>query len=176
MAPFIATTLASALAVCASPQGELPQNLDTSALYEIVVQHDGRWMPMETLALDFVDQVTGDQSWGGEDPVLTFLAWTFEPDVWINAPLITIEPVELRNEIQLPPTKSAYSLQELQDHERLQVLTSELSHVEGRKLNPLESKVSGIRGQTYSLSNVFYGNAFRPIPNPEDPVGPWHGY
>ena len=173
MAPFIATTLASALAICASPQGGLPQNLDASALHEVVVQHNGRWMPMETLARDFVDQVTGDQEWGGEDPVLTFLAWTFAPDDWLEVPLITIKPAELRHEIQLPETQSVFSVQELGTHARLEALIGELSHTEGRKLNPLESKVSGINGKMIALSNVFYGNAFKPIPNPEDPMGPW---
>jgi ABC-type transport system involved in cytochrome c biogenesis permease subunit len=138
------------------------------------VQHDGRWPPLDTVARDIVESTTGTASFEGRDPVLHLLAWTFDPETWKAAPLISIPQAELRSELGLPAAKSVFSFSELIGHRRFMQLLRELSEAEsGRKLNPLESKVRDIQKKLMVLVGVFDGQAIRPIPDPDDIVGAW---
>jgi hypothetical protein len=44
-------------------------------LRRLPVQHDGRSMPLDTLAREAVWNVTGAYAWHGEDPVITVTGW-----------------------------------------------------------------------------------------------------
>lgn len=153
---------------------ESPASVDALALREIGVQHDGRYMPLDTLARDVVKSVTGKVKFDGGDPVLTLLAWTFEPKKWMNEPLITVANAELRKEIGLAPDRKVFSYVELSAHERLRSLIEGLEHApQGRKMDPLESKVSGIHEKLLTLHNVFEGQVIRLIPDPSDSLAAW---
>ena len=153
---------------------KLPTNLDFDALRGLAVQHDGRWPPLDTLARDVVESVTGDARFGGHDPVLWLLAWTFDPNEWRNHPVIPISSAALRAELQLPATKSVFSYAELTRHAPLRALLEELSQVEsGKKLDPLQSKVSDISTKLRLLERVFTGQVIRVIPDAKDVLGAW---
>jgi hypothetical protein len=68
-----------------SPQpkasARLPESIDLSVVRALVVQHDGRWMPLDTLARDLVREVTGCTDFRGRDSVAVLLAWNFDPSV-----------------------------------------------------------------------------------------------
>ncbi|MFQ5591904.1 MAG: cytochrome c biogenesis protein [Phycisphaerae bacterium] len=153
---------------------ELPTSLELTAVRRIVVQHDGRWMPLDTLARDIVHNVTGDALFQNRDPVLWLLAWTFSPEHWQNEPLIPIRNAELRRELELSPIRTVFSYQELLRHQHLRSLISALASVdEGRKLDPLEAKVSDISGMLTTLQRVFNGRVIRCVPHPTDAAGTW---
>ena len=61
------------------------------ALRRLPVQHDGRVMPLDTVAREAVWQVTDRQTWEGRDPVELVLAWTFEPEFWEQQPIVKID-------------------------------------------------------------------------------------
>ena len=151
----------------------LPDTLDLSTIRAITVQRDGRWPPLDTLARDCVESVTDEMFFQGYDPVLIFLDWTFDPSTAMTEPLIPIRNAELRGELELPEAQEVFSYAELVSHRRLRELAESLAHVEGRKLNPLESKVSGIEKKLSTLDAVFRGSILRPIPDPKDPNGTW---
>ncbi|MFA5865593.1 MAG: cytochrome c biogenesis protein CcsA [Phycisphaerae bacterium] len=162
------------LGVAPAPQGHLPTHLDISSIRAIPVQHDGRWMPLDTLARDTVDTVMGERVFADKDPVLLLLAWTFEPAVWKDVPLITIQNRQLREAIKLSPGKTVYSYTELVNHEPLNHLISDLSHLQGeRRLDPLESKVSDINKKLILLNQVFQCQVIRIIPDAKDILGIW---
>ena len=174
MSALIAALSLAALTAWGSPPAELPSSLDLSRVRSIVVQHDGRWMPLDTLARDLVQGVTGERLYRGRDPVLVLLAWTLDPQAWRGAPLIHIRNAELRGELQLSASRTVYSYEELIGHERLLSLVDQLSRIEsGRKANPLESKVSGIHGKLITLQRIFHGQGIRPVPDPGDALGAW---
>ena len=156
------------------PAVEMPASLDLEQIRAIPVQHDGRWPPLDTLARDIVETVTGDAHFGGHDPVLSLLAWTAQPDVWMSQPLISIHNAELRSELQLPGAQEVFSYRELRHHGPLRALIQELAGVpRGRKLDPLLAKVSDISGKLTQLEEVFGGQAIRLIPDPDSVVGAW---
>ena len=174
MSLFAIGSVWAATVVGQSSPPELPKTLDLTAIRGLVVQHDGRWPPLDTAARDVVRSVTGRSDFRDRDAVLWLLAWTFDPQVWVNEPVITIRNAELRRELQLSPDKTVYSYAELSQHAPLRALFEALSRGErGRKLNPLESKASDINDKLMLLQSVFRGDAVKPIPDPKDPLGAW---
>ncbi len=171
------TTLLLTMAVwssASSVQPVLPTSLDVTPIREMTVQHDGRWPPFDTLARDMADTITGSEFPGGRDPVLLLLSMTFEPRKWMQEPLIRISNAELRGELQLSPTQTVYSYQELVMHERLHELTDAAAHRDPQaKPDPLEMKVGKINGKLGTLQRIFSGTVIRPVPDAKDPVGRW---
>ena len=41
-----------------SKPGELPENIDLSKIRGLTVQHNGRYMPLETVAMDVIGDIT----------------------------------------------------------------------------------------------------------------------
>ena len=127
------------------------------------------------MARDLVQSVTGEIYFHGHDPVAMLLAWTFDPETWANQPLIPIRNSELRGELKLSASQTVFSYADLTNHEPLMVLISGLAHIEqGRKLNPLESKVGDINEKLATLERVFDNRALLLIPDAADGLGAWH--
>lgn len=163
------------VASAASPtMPELPSSLSYSTIRAIPMQHDGRWPPLDTIARDLINEVTGTEFFQGHDPVALLLAWSFNVQAWQQAPLISISNAELRQELKLSPTQTMYSFAELTAHRYLHALVDELSNrPEGSKPNPLESKVQDIHGRLLTLHGIFTGQTLRMIPEEKDPLGAW---
>ncbi|MBI4578939.1 MAG: cytochrome c biogenesis protein CcsA, partial [Planctomycetes bacterium] len=158
----------------AAAGNNLPQHLDLSIVRAIPVQHNGRWMPLDTVARDVVESVTGEMAYRGQDAVLWLLAWTFEPRAWLDEPLITIRSAELRSELKLPADQEVFSYAHLVRHQPLRKLMDEVSQRSGKgKPNPLESKVSDINQKLGGLQDVFQNEVIRPIPDASDATGAW---
>jgi len=174
---MIAQTLSTIAIVSLAATGvaeKLPQSLDVDVFRTVVVQHDGRWMPLDTLARDTVESITGREAYLNRDAVLWLLAWGSDAKTWASQPLITIGNAELRGELQLPPDRTTFSFSDLAGHRRLNDLFEELRHLESdRKMNPLESKVSDIYEKLIKLQGAFGGEGLRLIPNASDPQGNW---
>ena len=154
-------------------EAKLPSSLDLSKIRTTVVQHNGRWMPLDTTARDVVEDITDTEFHEGHDPVLVLLAWTFDPDTWKQAPLIRIKNAELRSELKLSAEKTVFSHEELSGHQHLRHLIHQLESTRGRKLNPLESKVNDIHGKLIALQQVFHGQTIKLIPHVKDGLAPW---
>lgn len=174
MKSFLVSAVAISVSVLPAAGAELPSSLDLTALRSVCVQHDGRWPPLDTVARDFVESITGQERFRGRDPMLLLLAWTFDPNTWMQEPLISISNAELRREIGLPGDQTTFSYSELVNHKRLLSLIDDLSHRDSeRKMDPLESKVSGIHDKLIQLQTVFRGLAIDLIPDATDPLGAW---
>ena len=159
------------LAAAPSRAADVPTSLDIEPLRAIPVQHDGRWPPLDTVARDYVEEVTGHLFHNGHDPVSLLLAWTFDPETWRYEPLIAIKNAELRAELRLPASKTVFSYEELINHEHLRMLMETVGG--DRKSDPLESKVNDISKKLMSLQTVFLGEAIKAIPDPKDVLGAW---
>ncbi len=168
--------IASSLMLMTSPvfSAELPRHLNMTAIRGLVVQHDGRWPPLDTFARDMVHRVTGTEFFRGQDPILVYLAWNFDPQSWMNEPLIRIANAELRRELELSSSKKVFSYRELLSHQRLRQLIGDLSKRDSSaKMDPLDSKVASINEKLITLQQVFTGATIHAIPHPTDPLGAW---
>jgi ABC-type transport system involved in cytochrome c biogenesis permease subunit len=166
MSQTVLAMLAVALAAPPSSGAKLPGALDLTTVRAVTTQHNGRWPPLDTVARDLVESVTGDPFHQDRDPVLLLLAWTFDSQRWVNEPLIEISNAELRAALELPATQEVFSYAELSFHRPLLDLIDDLAKIErGRKMNPLESKVSDLNEKMMTLRNIFSEQSIRLIPN-----------
>jgi ABC-type transport system involved in cytochrome c biogenesis permease subunit len=163
----------SLLVAAQTPADALPSNLDLATVRRVIVQHDGRWMPLDTLARDCVESVTGTMAYQGRDAVLWLLAWSFNPQHWMAQPLIPIGNAELRAALELPADRETFSFAELASHAPLQARIEALAAKRGGKPDPLESKVGGLREQLNVLHAVFNHQVIRAIPHPSDRTAAW---
>ena len=74
----------------------------TESIRRLPVQHDGRVMPLDTVAREGVWHVTGKRSWHGADPVATVVSWTLNPPAAANAPIVEIGSADLARALGLP--------------------------------------------------------------------------
>ena len=174
MKGLIAILAIFALAAPETSADKLPRSLDLEVVRAITVQHDGRWPPLDTLARDVVESVTGRADYLGRDPVLWLLAWTFEPEAWMQEPLVPIRNAHLRAELGLPADATVFSYSQLMGHERLAALAQELAHIEaGKKPDPLQAKVRDIEDKLDLMGRIFRGQMVRLIPDPASSAGNW---
>jgi ABC-type transport system involved in cytochrome c biogenesis permease subunit len=163
-----------ALTLTRADAAGLPPSIDITPLRSLVVQHDGRYMPLDTLARDVVGSVTGSQRYAGRDPVLVLLAWTFDATAWQHEPLIPIRNESLRAEIQLPVLQRTFSFSDLAEHEHFQTLLRGPGGMgPGKKADALQQKVRKIGEELVALQQVFQGLSIRLIPDPTDPLAAW---
>jgi len=122
---------AAAVALLASLAAAGPARADdlASALRRLPVQHDGRVMPLDTLAREAVWQVTGTQHFEGSDPVDLVTAWTFNPGASASAPLVALSP-SLAQAAGLPSGTRHASFNQLVNSPRVMELMSEARRAE----------------------------------------------
>jgi cytochrome c-type biogenesis protein CcsB len=79
----------------------------TEVLRRLPVQHDGRVMPLDTVAREAVWKVTGKAKLEGADPVDTVLWWMFDPQGAANGAFIDV-PSVLAEKVGLPAGPASF--------------------------------------------------------------------
>jgi cytochrome c-type biogenesis protein CcsB len=150
-------------AASASPQADV--------LRRLPVQHDGRVMPLDTLAREAVFKVTGQATLGGADPVDTVLWWMFNPDAASNAAFIDV-PGALAEKTGLPAGPASFS-QLVNTKQVLDVMD------EARAMAQQETRRQGahaaaekVEEKLVKLQAFLQHDELRPIPV-ADPMGKW---
>ncbi len=145
---------------------QLPTPTDVEALRRLPVQHDGRVMPLDTLAREAVWNVTGRPSVWGVDPVAMALAWAFEPQAWVIQPIVPVKDARLAAEIGLPPGTRWSSFQELARSEKLNELMTEARTAEQneRPLSALEKAAQKLEGRLVWMQSLLNRDALRVVP------------
>jgi ABC-type transport system involved in cytochrome c biogenesis permease subunit len=110
--------LACALQSGTSAAASLADSQTTETLRRLPVQHDGRVMPLDTVAREAVFNVTGQRRWPGTDPVALVLGWAFDPNGWAHEPLVQVGGAELRRAAGLAGETHA-SFAELVNNQRI---------------------------------------------------------
>lgn len=138
------------------------------------VQHDGRVMPLDTMARESVLDVTGKRSWAGQPPVATALGWAFDASAWADSPIIKIGSKDLAAALNVPG-RTHISFNEGVGTPALRTLVDE-----GRRQASQELPVSDVQESAMELEGrliVIHGfltrQALRVQPVSADPVDAW---
>ena len=115
-----------------------PARADTEQARRQPVLHDGRVMPLDTLAREAVWNVTGQRSWNGRDPVDSILFWSTEPEVAADAPVVKISS-DIASVARLPPGTTHASFSQLVGSRALLALLDQAREQEGAKQGVLAS-------------------------------------
>jgi cytochrome c-type biogenesis protein CcsB len=111
----VASALLGILALSALParSATVPDEGTVERLRTLPVQHDGRVMPLDTLAREATWKVTGRRQWQGTDPATLVLGWSLDPAGWSAEPVIDLGGTALAETIGLPPGTRYASLKTL---------------------------------------------------------------
>jgi ABC-type transport system involved in cytochrome c biogenesis permease subunit len=155
--------LLAGAAAQAGPLGRLP------------VQHDGRTMPLDTLAREVVWSVTGSSTWQGQEPVATFLGWTLDPNAAAGVPVIRLDSRDLAREIGLPASTHLSFVQIVQNPKVLQLLQeARAAEEEGRPRQGLLRAAEKLEARLVLMQTVLQQQALLPLPVPGDPKARWN--
>ena len=143
-------------------------------LHALPVQHDGRVMPLDTMARESVWKVTGKHRWAGQDPVATVLGWVFEPQAWAEAPIIKIGSKDLARELGYPG-RAFLSFNAALGAPGFRSLTDEGRRLASmdRPITPLQEAALNLEGRLVTMHGFLTGDALRIRPVSPDPVDPW---
>ncbi len=152
----------------------VPSPDQVEVLRRLPVQHDGRVMPLDTLAREAVFKVTGRRSVWGLDPVATVLGWAFEPQQWVIQPIVPLKDARLVEAIGLAPGTPWSSFQTLAANPRLLDLAQAARRSEAleRPLAPLEKSAQKVESRLLSMQQFLQHEALRVVPA-ERPGDPW---
>jgi cytochrome c-type biogenesis protein CcsB len=164
VALLLATLAGSALA--ATP---------ADTLRRLPVQHDGRTMPLDTLAREAVWNVTGSYAWRGEDQVLTATGWLLDPAAAANAPIVKVGSADLVREIGLPTgTTHASFLEIVRNQKALQLMEQARQYEqEGRPRTGVIQDAEKLEPRLMKLQSFLSREAVRAIPVATDPNARW---
>ncbi len=159
----------------AAEAATVPDSQTVEALRRLPVQHDGRVMPLDTLAREASRQVLGRYEWNGLDSVSLVLGWAFDPQGWAAEPIIEIGSPDLLTAIGMLPAVRLFSFHELAGNPKLLDLMqrARLEAQQGRRPEGLLEEAREIEERLIRMQGFLQGTAFRVIPPAGNPQERW---
>lgn len=166
--------LALGLGFAGTAQAASVSGATIEALHALPVQHDGRVMPLDTMARESIWKVTGKMKWAGADPVTTVLGWTFSSGAWADAPIIKVGSNDLAAALQVPGRKHI-SFNGAVGAQAFKTLVDEGRRQAGQELplTSIQEAALELEGRLVVMHNFLTGQALRAQPVSTDPVDPW---
>lgn len=145
-------------------------------LRRLPVQHDGRTMPLDTLAREAVWTVTGSTKWKGQDPVVTLTEWLNDPKTAAHAPLLELGSKELVKELGLAPGTRHISFIGLVQTPPMIKLVQEarMAEMRGTPARKAVQEAMKLDKRFRTLKAVLFGEAIRPLPVIQDLNAAWN--
>jgi len=162
-----------AAALCLPASALEPGQVD--ALRRLPVQHDGRVMPLDTLARESVWKVTGSHGVNGEDPVATVMRWTFDPRSAVQDPIVKLGGSGLAEAIGLPSGTRAVSFAQVVQNPaamRLMQEASAAAEADRPRRGPVAA-AEKLQERLIVMQDFIDRQAVRAIPDPSGPAGRW---
>jgi cytochrome c-type biogenesis protein CcsB len=133
----------------------------TEALKRLPVQHDGRVMPLDTLARESVKQVTGQSTWQGTEPVNTVLEWLANPEKAAKLPVIKLVGKELHSAMGLSENTTHVSALEFENRlTHLRQIFEQAEKTENPKAR-LRSETADFEQRLQRLQSFIQGDILR---------------
>ena len=144
------------------------------AIRALPVQHDGRIMPLDTLARETVRTVTGQRALNGADPLDTFLGWTVNPQIAFTQPSVEVGSKALAAAIGIPGVRMA-SFQSLANNQALGQLVAQVreGEAQGRPRAGVVLEAEKLLARLVAMQSVLVGNLIHAIPPMGDVTQAW---
>ncbi len=154
----------------------LPDSQQVDALRTLPVQHDGRVMPLDTVAREAMWEVSGSRSgWHGADPVAVVLGWLYDSSNWAQEPIVKIGGAGLAQAGGLPPGTRYASYSQIVGSPNLRALVSQAATLldQGKPLPPQLKAVWKLDSRVGWLNSFFTGSILRAWPVSSNPSAAW---
>jgi cytochrome c-type biogenesis protein CcsB len=144
------------------------------ALRRLPVQHDGRVMPLDTLAREAVLEVTGERRWQGMDPVAVAVGWASDPHAAVSAPVVRVGSRPLARRIGLPEGATHASFAALYGNASFRALIGELRAAQeaDRAVHGVLADASKLEDRMVWLQGLLDGSSMAAVPG-AGPVDAW---
>ncbi len=169
--------LALAAAPAAHAAQPLPAPETAAALASLPVQHDGRVMPLDTLAREGLWKVTGERGgWQGASPMRLVLSWMFDGRDWISEPVVKLGDPALVAAAGLPPGTTHASYAQLFGSPGIRDLVSQARSREAQgdeHLPPPLAAASKLDARLGWLQSFLTRDLLRIVPASGDAAAAW---
>ena len=85
-----------------SHDAQMPFQMRLDRFGRLMVLHNSRICPLQTLAVDFTKNLYGKASYNGYTPEQVLTGWMFYADDWMQEPMLRLKGAEMRDRLQLP--------------------------------------------------------------------------
>lgn len=85
-----------------SHDAQMPFQMRLDRFGRLMVLHNSRICPLQTLAIDFTKNLYGAASYNGYTPEQVLTGWMFYADDWMQEPMLRLKGAEMRDRLQLP--------------------------------------------------------------------------
>ena len=153
---------------------ELPDEATVAQLRSVPIQHDGRVMPLDTVAREAVWKVSGVQVWNDIDPVALVLGWSFDPEAWAAEPLLSLDR-ETAAAWGVAVEQGRASYRDLVASSRA-LAAFRHGHEEAeadRPLTPALEVALDVESRLMVMQTFLARQAYRALPNPHDAQAAW---
>ena len=181
----VASCLVAALALAGALAGApavraavtLPSPDLVEALRTLPVQHDGRVMPLDTLAREGVGKVTGERGgWQGADPVAVVLSWMFDGRAWVNEPVVELGSPSLAVAAGLASGATHASYAQIFSSAGIRDLVSQARSLQQRGQQHLPARLDAaakLDARLGWLQSFLTRDLLRVVPDSSNPVATW---
>jgi cytochrome c-type biogenesis protein CcsB len=147
----------------------------TESIRRLPVQHDGRVMPLDTLAREGVWHVTGKRSWQRADPVATVVSWTLDAPAAAKAPMVEIGSADLARAAGLPEGARHASFAQLVGNPAVQQLINQArqTDAEGRPRQGVVADAEKLEQRLLWLQRFLKRDIILTLPDPADATAVW---
>ncbi|MDY4401382.1 MAG: cytochrome c biogenesis protein CcsA [Prevotella sp.] len=85
-----------------SAEAHVLPNESADRFGRLMVLHNSRICPLQTLAINFTKNLYGKASYNGYTPEQVLTGWMFYADDWMQEPMLRLKGAEMRDRLQLP--------------------------------------------------------------------------
>ena len=158
------------------------QDLDLSALQSVAVQKDGRKKPLDTVAMESIQRITGKTRFKDAEtgrtlgPMELLLSMWLETREWLNAPVIYVGHQPLKAQLGLPVEQKYFSYRQLRSpafDAILERIARKSAGQQKPQLTREEREANSVRQRMQYLEEVLGVDSLAVVPDADEEKGPW---
>ncbi|MFN8610856.1 MAG: cytochrome c biogenesis protein CcsA [Vulcanimicrobiota bacterium] len=147
---------------------------DLTALKLVPAQQGGRLKPLDTVARENVQQITGKASFHGEDPLWTSLRWMSNPKDAYAEENVECRNLALKAALGLKAEQRWFSMNELSENKKLLDMQAGLDKVSpDAELSDLDKEFEQLLMRMQLMASIIDGETWKIVPNPKGVEEPW---
>lgn len=155
-------------------------DLDFSTLKHLAVQRDGRKKPLDTVALETLQKLTGKrvfvdpESGRRMEPMDVLLSMWFETRDWGQVPVVLLNYKPLKETLGLPVEQKYFAYTQLATAKLDEILAAAEEKDRSKEALTRQEREAGTLSQRLRILRAGVGlEAYAVVPHPSDPKGPW---
>jgi len=139
----------------------------SAGIEALPVQHDGRVMPLDTLAREAVWKITGERDWHGAAPAVTVAWWTSDPRAAAHAPFILVGSADLAKAAGFLPGTTHASFVDLVGNATVMRLMEEAKQAQAmeRPRRGLHAAAEKVEARLVALQRFLHRDVIRSVPS-----------